>query len=133
MMDPNADQAEVLHIKSKRRNYATNLNPHERALIEEAQRLFASAFEDESRLPLIGEILTIYDAMSIPSIYASRTVKFFRSLTPFRPLCHADQVRCIKSVYNAILAVKFAFVRDCTRDGYPILAVIIKNFLFYGV
>jgi len=100
------------------------LNTHERDLLSEIEHAnVIAAFYDENRLQVIGEVTDLVYALNLAELYIKKTIKFCKNFLAFRTLIQDDQLAILKSFFTELMIVRFAFVFNPEKDGYPVIEV----------
>ena len=88
-------------------------------------------FEDENKLPCIGELTDFSNLCNMPVNYIKRIVQFCKKITAFTCLTNVDDQKLIlKPYFMEFLCLRFTFLFDVANDGHMILAVC-ENSLHY--
>jgi len=97
-----------------------------------------AAFYDENRLQVIGEVTDLVYALNLAELYIKKTIRFCKSFAAFKMLIQEDQLSILKAFFSELMIVRFAFVFNPEKDGYPVIedenrrqAVFIKLNLLY--
>lgn len=109
---------------NKRIKYEIGLNAQEKELLKEVEQATeAAAFYDENRLQVIGEVTDLIYALNLAELYIKKTIRFCKSVSAFRCINQEDQLLILKSFFTELMIVRFAFVFNPEKDGYPVIEV----------
>lgn len=119
------EEEDEMELPVLRPNYYIELNVHEFALIQEIEVATETAgFYDESRFQLVGEVNDLIYALNLAETYIKKTIKFCKAIGAFRGLSQDDQLTIMKDFFPELMLIRFCFVFNPEKDGFPVIEVI---------